>query len=661
MTLRLYRNLWCVVCLFVSGAAAQIRQFEGKQIIDVQYSPASTLDPADLARFQPLKKGEPLRAENVADAIDELFSTGRFTDIAVEAEPSGAGVIVRFLTTGQSFVGGVNIEGRIGTPPNRGELHSNPQFTLGAPFRDEDVTRAVTSLKRLLDSNGLYDATVTPQIERNDNGQQVFITFNIKEGRRAKYEMPAIEGKTLLSNDTILRATGWRIPIIHWWVQVTNARTRKGVVNIQRKYESQDRLTAKVTLDKLDYNSATRRVRPHLTVDPGPKVELKAVEAKVSKRIFKRYVPVYQERTVDTDLLVEGKRNLEDYFQSEGYYDVDIDFRIRPPENDLETIEYVISKGVRRKVAHVAVAGNKYFSTETIRERMFIAPAAFNLRHGRYSEAFRRKDEANIEDLYKANGFRDVKVAITVQDNFKGKKNDVGVTVSVTEGPQWLVDNIDITGIAQLNKDAVTAELASAAGQPFADVNLATDRNSILTYYFKSGFPAATFKASWQKSATPNHVNVRYEIVEGDRQYVRQVIVSGNRLTRHSLIDRTMTIKAGDPLSPVKETEVQQKFYDLGIFARVDTAIQNPDGATDHKYLLYNFEEANRYTLNVGLGAQIARFGQPSVYSLASPAGATGFSPEVSVDVSRLNFLGLGHTVSLRTLYSSIEKRGSVS
>src|ERR1019366_10383805 len=59
--------------------------------------------------------------------------------------------------------------------------------------------------------------------------------------------------------------------------------------------------------------------------------------------------------------------------------------------------------------------------------------------------------------------------------------------------------------------------------------------------------------------------------------------------------------------------------------------------------------------------AQIARFGQPSALSLASPAGATGFSPEISLDVSRLNFLGLGHTVSVRTLYSSIEKRGAIT
>ena len=330
-------------------------------------------------------------------------------------------------------------------PPNRGELHSNTQFTLGAPFHEEDVTNAVNSLTRLLKANGLYEASVVPQIDRENEAQQVFVTFRIREGKRAKYEQPVIQGNTLLSNNTILRVTGWRIPIVHLWRQVTGARTDP-VTRTSGKYQKQGRLTAKVELSQLDYDPAKRRVRPHLNVSPGPRVKVSALEAKVSQRVLKRYVPVFQERTVDEDLLIEGKRNLQDYFQGQGAADVDVDFRVQPPENDLETIEYVISKGERHKVARVNVTGNKYFDTGTIRERMFIAPAAFNLRHGRYSEAFRRKDEENIAELYKANGFRDVMVSTTVDDDYKGKKGNVSVTVNINEGPQWLVDKLSITG-----------------------------------------------------------------------------------------------------------------------------------------------------------------------------------------------------------------------
>ena len=36
--------------------------------------------------------------------------------------------------------------------------------------------------------------------------------------------------------------------------------------------------------------------------------------------------------------------------------------------------------------------------------------------------------------------------------------------------------------------------LSSIEGQPFADVNIATDRNRMLQYYYSNGFPSATFR-----------------------------------------------------------------------------------------------------------------------------------------------------------------------
>ncbi len=632
------------------------------RIVDIQFSPPSPLAPSDLVRAQPLRKDTPLRADDVAHAIDGLFATGRFDDIVVEAEPSGDGVIVRFVTQLRWFVGGVSVEGNVLVDPNRGQVVSTSQFSLGAPFREEDVARAAESIQRLLRANGFYEATITPSTERDNDAQQVFISFQIKERKRAKYEQPMIEGETKLPDGTIVHATGWRLPIIHWWREVTDTRTHKGVQGVLKKYEGQDRLTARVDMKQLEYDHTHNRVRPELDIQAGPKIKVQAVEAKVSKRVLKRYVPVFQQHAVDDDLLVTGKLNLRDYFQSQGYYDADVDFRVLPPENDLEKIEYVISRGERYKLVQVLISGDKYFDAGTIRERMFMQPAGFLLlRHGRYSEAFRRRDEENISNLYRANGFRDVKVTSLVERDFHGKMGEVSVTVRIDEGAQWFVDGLSIAGVKQVKREDFTPELASVAGQPFSEVNLAADRDTILTYYYSHGFPDAAFNAAWRPGGTPRHVNVAYSITEGNRQYVREVLTSGLRITSPSLVKRKITMKAGDPLSPLDETDVQKHLYDLGIFARVDTAIQNPDGDTDYKNVLYHFDEANRYTITVGVGAQVARFGTPSSTDLAAPGGTTGFSPDFSLTVNRLNLWGLGHTVTLRGLYSSIEKRASLS
>jgi outer membrane protein insertion porin family len=655
------RRYLCALILAVPACLAQISQFEGLPIVDIRFTPSQPLDTQDLAKAQPLKRGEPLRPEDVARAIDGLFATGQFEDIVVEGERSGPGVVVRFVVKNTWFVGGVSVEGKTPAPPNRGQVSTAAGLSLGVPFHDEDVANAVQSIQHLLQSNGLYQGQVEPQVERDSDAQQVFVTFTVKPGARAKYAEPVIQGESRLSDATILRVTGWRLPIIHWWRQVTDSRTRKGVQKLLSRYAKQDRLRANVEVQSLDYDAEHRRVHPHLDIDTGPQVKVTSVETKVSKGVLKKYVPIYQEGTVDNDLLTEGKRNLQDYFQSQGYYDVEVAFRELPRQDDMEQIEYVISRGQRFKLVHLALSGNKYFDTATLRDMMFISPASFMLRHGRYSEAFRRKDEENIANLYRANGFRDVKVVSSVARDYRGKPTDIAVTLNIQEGPQWLVNRLDIRGVQQVDLKDLASNLACSSGQVFSDQAIAADREYVLTYYYKHGFPSAQFSATRLASGTPDRVNLIYTIVEGDRKYVRDVVTSGLRTTRPSVVDKEITLHSGDPLSPIEETDIQKNLYDLGIFARVDTAIENPDGDIDHKYVLYNFEEANRYTFAVGVGAQVGTFGSPSSTSLGNPAGTTGFSPEFSLQASRLNFLGLGHTITAQGVYSNIEKRVSLT
>jgi outer membrane protein insertion porin family len=664
-SLRLAARTTCVLaCFFVFlssfPATAQTRAFEGRPIVDVQFANGQPLDPADLARVQAVKIGQPLRSADVAHTIDGLFASGRFDDIVVEAELSGQGVIVRFVTQNAHFLGGITVEGKVVESPNRAQVDSAAQLSLGATFQDDDVTQAVDRIQRLLQTNGFYEATVTPMMERGDDAQQIFLTFKVHEGKRARYDTPTITGMTKLSDATILRATGWRLPIIHWWRHVSSSRTRGGVQGVLNKYGGKDRLMARVELKNLDYDASRRRVRPDLDIDAGPIVKVTAVETKVSRRVLKRYVPVFQERAVDDDLLQTGKRNLQEYFQGQGFYDVSVDFMVQPVHDDQETVEYAISRGMRYKLVKVSVLGNRYFDAPSIRERMFMQPAGFLiLRHGRYSEAFQRRDEQSIASLYQSNGFRDAKVTSEVTKDEHGQPGSIGVTMHINEGTQWVVDDLTIQGATQF-KPAELPSLASSSGQPFSEVNIANDRETVLTFYYTRGFPKVAFKASW-RTVEPGHVNVVYDIVEGDREYVRDVLTSGLTTTRQSLVDRAITLKAGDPLSPTAQTNIQKSLYDLGVFANVDTAIENPDGDTDHKYVLYHFDEANRYTFTLGFGLQLAQFGVPNSTSLAAPGGTTGVSPEGSVTVSRMNFMGLGHTVSLQGVYSSIQKRVSLT
>ena len=659
---------WRWPCLLISvlsailpGASAQVQQFEGRTIVDIQYQPAEQpLAQPDLDRVQTLKKGAPLHLAEVATVIDNLYATGRYDDIQVDAEPSGDGVTLRFITTFRWFNGHITMLGKFSEPPNRGQLANATLLNLGMPFQESELKSAQEHLKKLLGNNGLYEASFDMRTERDAKYQQVNFVLTLKSGKRAKYEMPLFQGDTKMSESALIRATGWRIPLIHWWRQVTQTKTRSGLDGIRKKYAKQDRLTASVKLDKLDYDASRRRVKANLDITAGPKVKVQAIEAKVSKGKLKKYVPIYEEGAVDRDLLVEGARNLRDYFQGKGYYDVTVDFKQLPPQDDELTIQYIISRGLRYKLVKVEFEGYKYFTADAFRERIFLQPASLALRHGRYSEQFRKNDEEAIQSLYASNGFRDAKVTSTVVNPYMGRIGEIAVTFHIDEGPQWFVDSLDIQGMQGVGPDRVQGDLSSFKNQPFSDVSIAADRNAILSYYYLHGFPKAAFQYSYTPSSAPNHINLKYVISEGPHQFINAVEISGLKATREGLVDRQLKIKAGDDLSPLALTAAQKRLYDLGVFAKVSTAIQNPDGDTDYKNVLFDFEEANRYLLKLGIGAELAQFGT-TTNNITTPGGSTSFTPIFSVDLTRLNFRGTGQSVSLDLRYADFDKRASVN
>ena len=544
-------------------------------------------------------------------------------------------------------------------PPNAGQLENTARLDLGTPFTSEKLQQAVTGQQALLESNGLFQSGVESSLDYDTyrSVQQVNIRFDVDGGRRAVFGPPKITGDPKMDPERILDATKFRRWLIGKWKPVTQSRIRQALEGVRKLYQKENRLEARVTIESMHYDPATNRATPTLHIDAGPRIQLNTIGAKVSQKNLRRYVPVFEERSVDRDLLAEGARNLMDYFQGDGYFDAQVQFKEQRVVNDRAAIDFLINTGSRHKLVAIEIAGNKYFPAEALRERMYLRTAQFlQYPHGRYSGSFLRHDEDAIVDLYRSNGFRDAKVTHRLEDAYRGQQGNIAVFLDVDEGPQYFVESVDIEGIDRLNKAELASKLSSAAGQPFSEYNVALDRDAILARCFDKGFAAATFEWSFAPAEQPHRMKLRYAVELGKEQAVRQAVATGLRVTRPSLVYSNINLSPGDPLSPTAVTDAQRRLYGLGVFAKVDAAIQDPDGDTTRKYVLYNVEEARRYSVAAGFGAELGRIGG-SQSSLSEPAGTTGFSPRVSLDVTRNNMWGLAHSLSLRTRFSSYDKR----
>src|SRR5580765_7171410 len=196
--------------------------------------------------------------------------------------------------------------------------------------------------------------------------------------------------------------------------------------------------------------------------------------------LIKRYVPIYEEGAVDEDLLSEGRRNLRDYFQTKGYFDVKVTSTLST-KGDRELVIFDVDKGNLHTFKDLAIAGNKYFPKETIRERMAIQPADSLQRHGLFSSALLDRDLSVITTLYQANGFQEVNVTSNVVDNYQGKPGRLQVQVNIEEGPQTLVRSVTITGNSAFSQDVLLDQMSTIPGQPYSSYLLGNDRDAVVS------------------------------------------------------------------------------------------------------------------------------------------------------------------------------------
>jgi outer membrane protein assembly complex protein YaeT len=648
---------------------------EGHLIAGISFEPVQQpFAASEISAMLPIHAGEPYMALAIRAAIERLYATGRYRDIQVDASLADGGVAIRFLTQPNWFIGDVSSDEDFAEPPSRGQVVNASRLSLGDPFDPAQLATATDNVRKLFFNNGYFGAEVEPKLSYENVYNQVNIFFAIKPGRRAHYEPPAVSFTgtpeqnpgTLVQNPAavltemqIAKASGW-----HRWLflpgyhGITQSRTRRGIDKIRLKYENAHRLLAIVVLKDMAPVENGRRGLPQLTVLPGAPVDITVEGARISRGKLKENVPIYQEHTVDTDLLAEGSSNLRDYFQEQGFFDVEVNFRQRVSVGGAAEISYIVETGLRHRFVHLEIAGNRYFDTKTVRERLFLAPASFENRRGRYSEAYRRRDEDAITSLYQSNGFRDAKVTSRVVDNYRNRKGDIAVFFNIEEGAQYLVSSLTVKGAAHLDLTRTIASLSSQVGQVFSEFNVAADRETIIRQYGTNGYSNATFQWGSAPGPRPHTIDLVFEIDEGQQQFVRNVVITGLDITRPSLVNKLMEIKAGSPLSPAAMADTQRRLYDLGIFAQVDMAIQNPDGEEDRRNILYDIEEARRYSITTGFGLEFARIGgSNAIADLSDPGGAPGVSPRVSLDITRLNLFGAGQSLTLSGRLSTLQRK----
>ena len=614
------------------------------------------------------KPGQKADASKLRDDLRSLYASGKYTQISVEGVrgPDNS-VDLTYHVLPQYFVGQVFVTG---TPQHTSadRLINSTKLQLGEPVKNADLDYAVQRIRTALAENGWHEPQVTYETVENADTQQEQVTFRIVRGTQARIGTVTFKGDSGYSQKELEKITK-----LHPGHKITGNTVDRALTRLRNKMQKQDRLESQVAMAEQKYDSAKNIVDYTLEVNRGPKVSVKVEGAKIRKGKLKKVIPVYEENAVDEDLLNEGRRNLRDIMQTKGYFDASVAVAREQKKADQSEIIFQIDKGDRHKIAKVEIVGNKYFRYDDLRERMAIQPADLLLRQGLFSQSNLTHDVNAIENLYKANGFANVKVTPEIVDNYGGKNGSLDVRFHVNEGTQVRITALDVQGVTLGSPQEVRLLLSDALpGQPYSPANIATDRDAVVNYYYRNGFPRMRFETSSKPTAgDPNLVDVVVKITEGEQIFIDRTLISGLHFTRPTTVDRKVTFSDGQPLDQTALLNTQRGLYDLSLFNEVDEAVQNPRGNAAYKNVIVNLQEARRYTFTYGLGFE-AQTGAVNnngcqhlpgqkISSNCNPNGNFGFSPRASFEVSRINLRGTDQSITFKGHYGRLQKRALLS
>jgi outer membrane protein assembly factor BamA len=654
--------------------------YEGQNVAAVELVTNPKISIESVRPLVQQKTGEPYSSARVGSTVSALRATGRFSKVDLDVRPDHDGLHVTFTLEPMFYFGFFDFPGAV-----KSFSYSRLLQVVDIPdqtaYKQDLVSKAGENLKQFFISAGYFQAQVQPEVKLDETHILANLVFHVVLGKRAKVGNVEVHGTEPGEADRLLRSTrSLRATLTAGSLKpgkpYSPKRIDSAVALMKKDLASRNHLASKVHLDQSHYHNETNRADIVIDVRPGPIVKVQVRGAKLSslpflrQRQMKKLIPIFSEGTVDADLVEEGRRNLVDFFQSKGYFDVKVSANFQNQASRVD-LTYDVDRGARHRVETVAFRGNQHFDKDQLIRQVAVKPHRLLLTQGKFSDKLLRQSVMSITTFYKSAGYEEVKVDADVVDH----EPKIELTFQIVEGPQTLVDNLTIEGNSHLSIPELTpkAGLRLRPGQPFSPKSLSDDRAHILAVYLDRGFPNSEFNSQitrWPND--PHRVDVTYKVTENQQVQIDEVVLLGDKRTRPSLIRKTANITVEAPLSQRALLAAESNLHDLGVFDWASAEPRRPITDQGTEDVLIKLHEAGRNEIAYGFGLQVARRGGnvpagtialpglPPVVSGApnfTAAEQTFVSPRGSVTFTRYNLRGLAESASASILLSRLDQR----
>src|SRR6266567_3481775 len=310
---------------------------------------------------------------------------------------------------------------------------------------------------------------------------------------------------------------------------------------------------------------------------------LREIEISGAERIkpgrLRKEIKLKLNQAVDEQHLEEARQKIIEVYQGRGFTDVSVQFRVDPIDEKRGTarVVFTVNEGVKGAVRAIHFEGNAHFSEKVLRKQMKTrgrTPIYFLDKSGRLDEVQLEQDLDKIREFYQDHGYIDVEVKSVRRE--RTEKGPMVITVVISEGPQYHVRKLTVSGYQVTREDKIRALLKMKEGSVYSPKQLRDDAKAVADAYGSGGYVDLVVQPEGAP-AGPALIDVHYNIDEGVRSFVNRVNIEGNTRTKDKVIRREVLVAPGDVFNTVRVDITKKRLENLGYFAKVETYPEETD------------------------------------------------------------------------------------
>jgi len=583
----------------------------------------------------PLKEGDPLTLKAVDNSIKQIFKTGLFSDVEVSRRGDRGGSLT-FRLTRRLFTRRVEI--RSSEEISRARLKDGIYaLREDSAFSEDRLKKAAEELRQALRQQGIFSAELETDKAVNREAGTVDVFFEISSVKKYSIREIVFSGEPIVFSGTLIEKMNTKIG-----AEYVPSRLERDIEELKRLYADLGYRRAEITLRDSEFFDSDGTVSLNLEVRPNEKIEIVIEGADVPVDLVK---PIWEARIFEEWGQAEGEAKILGYMRNQDYIFSKVSSHIERDEKNLRII-YQVFPGEKYKVQDVEYRGMTHFTPERLESELFIGetlPFFRKIGGGRLFEL-----PAEIELLYMIEGFPDTKVDL----NFEREGRKVKPVFFIDEGRQHKITEIGFEGAEFFSGEELLREIGSFVGGGFFQAKIQKDIEKLESYYLNKGIRGTEITARVQEVEN-DRFKVDFQISEGNKVRIDSILITGNRVTKKSIIRREFLLREGDFAFYDSIRETERRLERLGIFT--DVQLEEIPVTSQTVNLLINVREGERHYAGLGLG--IETLNEPRSFAVWNSV----VRPRGTAELIRNNILGRGAQLSLVGQISLRDRRAVLS